>query len=155
MSKAQVALIDLFIAFFLFMLLLSVTISTWNLYLIRLNENNENNEMIIKAFQTTDALVKSRGVPTLWNLTNVNLTGLAQSDRVLSTEKVDLFINLTESQIKDIFKIQLYSFSFSLKDIDENILIERGNVTSERVVNVKRYVLYENEPAILEFKIGK
>lgn len=122
MSKAQIALIDFFIAFFLFVIVISATIYTWNLYLTRLNEDMENNEMMIKAIQTTEVLVKSSGVPTRWSLSNVTLVGLAESDRILSTEKVDLFVNLPESQIKNIFRIQLYGFYFAIMGMNNSII---------------------------------
>ena len=155
MPKSQAAVADLFIAFFLFIIVLSATIYTWNLYITRIDEERENNEITMKAFQAAEALVKSQGIPENWSLSNVNLTGLAENERILSFKKVDLFVNLTEEQIKNIFKIQLYNFSFVLKDIEGNKIKEIGSITGEKSVNVKRYVVYENEPAILEFKIGK
>ena len=155
MPKSQAAVADLFIAFFLFIIILSATIYTWNLYITRIDEERENNEITMKAFQAAEALVKSQGIPENWSLSNVNLTGLAENERILSFKKVDLFVNLTEEQIKNIFKIQLYNFSFVLKDIEGNKIKEIGSITGEKSVNVKRYVVYENEPAILEFKMGK
>ena len=155
MPKSQAAVADLFIAFFLFIIVLSATIYTWNLYITRIDEERENNEITMKAFQAAEALVKSQGIPENWSLSNVNLTGLAENERILSFKKVDLFVNLTEEQIKNIFKIQLYNFSFVLKDIEGNKIKEIGSITGEKSVNVKRYVVYENEPAILEFKMGK
>jgi len=155
MPKSQAAVADLFIAFFLFIIVLSATIYTWNLYITRIDEERENNEITMKAFQAAEALVKSQGIPENWSLSSVNLTGLAENERILSFKKVDLFVNLTEEQIKNIFKIQLYNFSFVLKDIEGNKIKEIGSITGEKSVNVKRYVVYENEPATIEFKIGK
>ena len=154
MPKAQAAVIDLFIALFLFMIMLSTTIYTWNLYITRLNEDRENTEIIMKAFQATEALVKNEGIPANWNLTNVNLAGLG-IDRILFSDKVDLFFNLSEDKIKDIFKIQLYDFNITLKYINGTKIKEKNNLEGEKYNNVKRYALYKNEPAILEFKIGK
>lgn len=154
MSKAQAVVTDLFIAFFLFIAILSATIYTWNLYITRLNENRENSEMLIKAFQATEGLIKTEGIPGNWNLNNVNLSGLG-ANRILSTEKINLFMNLPEDKIKNIFRIQLYNFNFTLKDKNGNILKNRGSLTGQKFINVKRYVLYQNAPAILEFKIGK
>lgn len=154
-SKAQIALTDLFVALFIFSILIIFITLTWNRYNLRLTGGLETEEMMIKAFQVTDVLVESSGSPSDWNSTNVETIGLASHDRILSTTKVNKFINLPLNQTKTIFKIKTYDFYFSLTPIGGEI-ITYGNIPAgKKHIVAKRYVIYENGPAILQFTLWR
>ena len=65
-KKSQMATTDLFIALFAATILIIIIIFAWNNYALILNEDVNYKEMQIKAFQTADLLIKSKGVPVNW-----------------------------------------------------------------------------------------
>ena len=165
MRKAQIASVDLFIAITIFLILTAATIYTWNLYTIRLNENLEYEKLQLIVFQITDLLVKNPGHPTGWeeNPNNVGVIGLAQDDRVLSQDKITAFINLDYDISKERFNIEPYDYKFRLKDLSGSILqdeseqyLESGQTfTGDISIVIERYILFNNEKAIMEFTLWK
>ncbi|MBU4501733.1 MAG: hypothetical protein KKA79_04020 [Nanoarchaeota archaeon] len=156
MRKAQLASVDLFIAITVFLILITATIYTWNLYNIRFNENLEYEKMELVAFQITDLLVKNPGHPTGWeeNSLNVGVIGLAQDDRILSQDKITAFVNFDYNTTKEKFKIMSYDYKFRVKDLSDNVLQESGlDFTGDTSIVLERYVLLNNEKAIMEFTL--
>lgn len=154
--KAQIGVLDFFMAFFIFVTLIITSVLIWNQYNIKLNSNLEYNDMMIKAFQISDGLVKNPGSPTNWNTTNVKIIGLATEDRKLSSDKVNKFINISENEVEGIFKTYLYNFSFKLKTIDGDPILSYGDPPAGIMsVSLKRYVLYEDQETIMEFTLWK
>lgn len=156
-KKAQIFTTDFFIAFFIFSILIIVAMVSWNNYYIKITEINDYDIMMNKAFQISDVLVKSQGYPLEWDSENVQIIGLASEDRELSLDKVNLFANLPLNKSKNIFKTQDSKFHFSIKNFDGEILKEYGyNMTNaKKSVNVRRYLLYNDEEAVMEFTLWK
>jgi len=156
-KKSQVALTDLFIALFVATSLIIIIIFTWNRYIMTLNDESEHKEMQIIAFQVADLLVKSSGDPKNWenNPSNINVIGLSSSDRNLSIEKVNEFINLSYNNTAGKLGLEFYDFSFQLKHINGTQMINYGKNSSNNVVNVQRIVSYKDEKTIMEFAVWK
>lgn len=156
-KKAQIVITDLFIALFIATILIILIIFAWNRYTIILNEDADYKEMQIIAFQTADLLVKSNGEPINWEETptSVDVIGLAGSDRNLSIEKVNAFVNLSYNITSKSLGVEYYDFYFQLKHINGTKLAEHGKTPSNVVVNVQRLVSYKNEKAIVEFAVWK
>lgn len=156
MSKAQLATTDFYVALIIFIILLGVILLTLNNYTIRLDREQDKNEILLVAFQLSDALVKNLGTPSSWedNATKLEVIGLAEDDHILSAKKVDAFINLSYNTTK-VF-IRNYDFYFRILDYYNNTLITYGmpfNGTSS--VSTRRYVIYNNENAIMELTLWK
>ena len=164
---------DLFIAISVFIILITITTLTWNLYNIRLTTRFDYDEMMIKGFQTSDLLVKSKGIPGDWH-TNYNdtgntndirvikpqqLIGLADNERVLSVERVAAFKDISDAKpqiIKDALKINLYNYYFVIRNQTGNPITNTGFFPSGKyAVNLARIVLYNDQPAIMEFALWK
>ena len=158
-KKSQLAVTDLFLALFIATILIVTIIFAWNRYIVILGDNVDYEEMQIIAFQVSDLLVKSKGEPEDWenNPDNVDVIGLASSDRELSTEKVDAFVNLPYNITSKSLGVELYSHYFQLKHINGTKMAEQGVIfpKNRSVVNVQRLVVYENEEAIVEFAVWK
>ena len=158
-KKSQVAVTDMFIALFISTILIIVIVFAWNRYTVILGDNVEYTEMQIIAFQVSDLLVKTKGEPEDWENSpdNVDVIGLTSSDRELSKEKVNAFINLSYSITSKSLGTELYSHYFQLKSINGTKLAEHGAgfPRNRSVVNVQRIVRYENEEAVVEFAIWK
>lgn len=153
------AVTDLFIALFIATILIIVIIFVWNRYALILDENADYEGMQIIAFQTADLLVKSGGEPGDWELDpdSVDTIGLASSDRSLSEEKVDAFVNLLLNVSSKSLGVELYDFYFQLKHINGTRLKEYGesSTPNRSVINVQRLVLYKDEKAVVEFALWK
>lgn len=154
MSKAQISITDFSIGVTIAIILFIVLIPNLNTYPVRLNEEQDKNEMLITAFQTSDSLVKTAGSPSLWenNINNITVIGLAESDRNLSTNKVNGLIDMDYSDAKRFFGF--YDFYFRILDYSNNGIIVYGlpfNGTSS--VNLRRHIIYDDENAIMELTL--
>lgn len=156
-KQAQLFTIDFFLALFIFSILLIASMVSWNNYNSKIISEMEYNTLMNKAFQISNALVKSQGYPVSWNSENVQIIGLASDDRMLSSDKVNEFIDIPKNTTEKIFKIYEYDFYFSLKNMDNVLLKEYGyNLTNaKKSASIRRYVLYDGEKAVMEFTLWK
>ena len=163
-KRGQAAVTDLFIAISIFIILVTITTLTWNLYNIRLQNRFDYDDMMIKGFQVTDSLIKSRGIPPDWEtqkptVSNIQLIGLSDNERFLLEEKVKAFADeniLKDTVIKDTLKINLYEYYFVLRHINGTKIFTRGKFPAGNfAVNLARLVIYQKEPSVLEFAIWK
>lgn len=173
--RGQAAVTDLFISISVFIILITIITLTWNLHNIRLQNRFEYDDMMVKAFQVTDSLIKGRGVPPDWETrlqtptnNNLRVIGLSENERFLSEQKVIAFANsdgnnkLDEKVLKDTLRINLYQYYFVLRHLNGTITGCPGTCNSRGaypsgnfVVNLARLVMFKDEPAILEFAVWK
>ena len=156
-QKGQAAITDLFIAISVFIILTTIITLTWNLYNIRLVNRFEYDDMIIKTFQVSDALSKSKGVPDNWeslkDKTKIQVVGLAENERKISTQKLTQFLDLNETEIKEKMNINLYNFYFTIRN-QTQVLVSHGRIpTGKKSVNIARLVIYNSKPSIMEFAL--
>ena len=70
---------------------------------------------------------------------------------MIDADKVNNFINISQQDIKDKMAMN-YDFYFKLTNITGKPIASIGNPPAGiRSVVIKRYVMYENEEAIMEF----
>lgn len=164
MKRGQAVVTDLFIAIAIFIVLVTITTIIWDLYTIRLKMRQEFEDMIVKSIQISDQLVKNPGYPSDWefniasNPDYIKIIGLAEDNRILSTEKVEKFrTSMTDQKIKDLFKIGLYNYYFTIKEKSGSILLAKGinPVGSFNTVNLARLIVYKNQTRIMEFALWK
>lgn len=158
MRKAQAVITDLFIALAIFVMLIVIIVYLWNDYSTRLSEDVEYERIQLIAYQITNQLIKTQGVPKAWekNPSSFSEIGLATSDRKLSAEKVDSFVNLPYDTVRDALNLEGYGYSFKIKTLSNKALKSSGGTPEEtETVGLERYVIYNNEKSILEFKIWK
>lgn len=157
--KGQAAITDLFIAISIFIILVTVTTLTWELYNIQLNTRLDYDDMVIKSFQISDILVKSKGTPATWetDVNNAKVLGLIEKEKHLSEAKVNAFVqDITYTQSKDLLKINLYDFYFTIKEADGTPIVSKGIVpTGKFNVNLARVIFYQNKPRVMEFSLWK
>lgn len=172
-KRGQAAVTDLFIAISVFIILITIITLTWNLYNIRLTSRLDYDEMMLKGFQVSDLLVKSKGVPANWQ-NNYNKTtprqtpadinppqiiGLADNERILSPEKIDAFKDISDANpqiVKDALKVNLYNYYFVIRNQTGVPLLNTGLFPAGKyAVNLARIVLYKDQPVIMEFAIWK
>lgn len=168
-KKAQVAVMDLFIAAVLFGILVTIMMSTWNEYNVKIDKQIEYNDLVIKTFHISDLLVMYHGKPSAWekpwpavtaqsNGTPLTTIGLAQADGTIDEEKLDKFLNMTYNETRENFNIERYDYYFQMKRVDGSDFdpaIFKGVETDSIIVSVRRLVIYKNEEAILQFQLEK
>ena len=164
MKKGQAVITDLFIAIAVFIVLVTITTIIWDLYTIRLKMRQDFEDMVVKSIQISDQLVKNPGYPSDWefnipsNPDYIKILGLAEDDRRLSSDKIDKFrTNMTDQKIKELLKIGLYNYYFTIKEKNGSILLAKGNnpIGSFNTVNLARLVIYKSQPRIMEFALWK
>jgi hypothetical protein len=171
-KQGQAAVTDLFIAISVFIILITITTLTWDLYRVRLNNRIEFDDMIITAFQISDVLIKTKGIPDDWekNTGDPEVIGLIATEKILSAEKVNAFVGsgppqLTYEEIKNLFNINEYDFYFTINkrnpDGTKQLIANQGLVPTGRYnVNLARLIIYQGgpypgEPHFMEFSLWK
>ncbi len=114
--------------------------------------------MIIKTFQVSDALSKTKGSPQNWEQASSSVPqsiGLASSERKISTKKIVAFLALDKEDIEEVMNIKSYNFYFTIKNqFGNETLVSHGSIpTGKKAVNIARLVIYENNPSIMEFEL--
>ena len=119
--------------------------------------------MMLKGFQVSDLLVKSKGIPADWHITYNTSTpqvlGLSENERILSPERIDAFKDLSDRNpqvIKDALKVNLYNYYFVVRNQTGTPILNTGLFPSGKyAVNLARIALYNGQPVIMEFAIWK
>jgi len=104
------------------------------------------------ALLISDSLIRSPGVPESWNISTVEIIGLAKEENVLNETKVAFLLNLTNEQIKTLLGIEAYNFYIELRNSNNETLevdgkpIIKGDYPSNAhfVIPVERVVLFGN-----------
>jgi len=152
----QVSVIDLFISVVVFGLIIVSIMLTWNSYNVKINEQIGYNELLIRGFQVSDLLSNYKGNPENWNKlgNNVTVIGLAESEGVISKDKLGNFTNMTYNDIKSKLNIKTYDFYFNLSAVNDGFdEVVIGNKSGDQTIVTRRLVLYEGEKGVLEFAL--
>jgi len=115
------------------------------------------------AFNTSEILVNSKGVPTNWqdlDLTNVKVMGLTKTNNELDVNKLQKFLdyNLQYSAVKDKFGLGQYNLYISFIDATNgNQLYEFGVFpsNSSAISTVIRYCVLNQNPLKIIVKVWK
>ncbi len=156
-KKAQIIATDLFLAVMVYIVIIIVVIYVYSSYMHRLDNEVRYRDMISKAFEVSDNILKHIGSPTGWNSTSVKVIGLAESDRVLSTQKLTYFANMSYNYSKHVLGISTYEYFIQVRDFYNRNLLEAGaspiedsrcNSTFE-AVTLRRFALWEGQRVIV------
>lgn len=143
-KRGQVTSLDLVISMFVFLVILIFVISLWSLFSSRLSENVANEELQLVAFQVSDILMKSRGIPDNWedDPNSTIIFGLRDNYRYLDENKITAFTSLDYNLIKQRFNIERFDFLIEFIDGDE---VEYSSGLSpedaEHIIAVTRYAI--------------
>lgn len=151
-KRSQASMLDLFMGAFLFIILITFVMITWNNYNNRLYERLIYEQIELKTFQVSDLLVRSSGSPTNWedNISSLKVIGLADKDRILSTNKVAAFVNLSNDNVTKILNLENYNFYFKLGSY-----ISGSTPNGTISVSLRRYVIFENATEEIQFILWK
>lgn len=151
-KKAQINTLDFLIAVFIFSLVLIYAITSLNESAKNAISETDYKYMMITAIGISETLVKNNGIPSAWDKSNVELVGLASADRKISEQKVNEFCNMTQDEIRIIFRIPYY-IHFS---VNGTKTVACGiSPNGKKTVSIRRNVFYENKSAVLEVALWR
>jgi len=160
--------IDFLFAVLIFLLLLNAALSLWSSNSKSFEREALLSELSARASQTIDLLVRDSGTPNNWEaraIGDVQIIGLASTDRQLDSEKVGKFIvwggNFWSEDYNKVRQKMLLASDFYFKLSNEQgttIIAQTAPPPLELqekwwVINVKRIVNYGGEAAIAEFSL--
>lgn len=137
--RAQVSSGELVVAYFIFFLVLALVITRWSETIGDIEESEGLYNLESVSVDIAEKLVRTRGVPSRWDIENVSVIGLAEEPRVLNPEKVLIFLDMMNDSAfnnppcndatisnyecnKPLLGIGKYDFYFTLKDINGSIM---------------------------------
>ena len=158
-SRGQAVSFDLAIAVFIFILAFISIASLWESNLEDFSNSRDFQELQNSAFMISETLVKNQGVPSNWEIlqfSDVNVIGLAEQDRVLSTQKVARLKNLLSSSYaltKDKMRLQIYDIFIKFDSLDQKTAdLNMGVAPPQNVyiATIRRIVDYNGTEAKMD-----
>lgn len=125
-------------------------------------EANSNLEDLTIEAETVSDFLLSEGYPTNWNYSNVTNIGLLSENKINET-KLDNFYQLSTTEYnatKSMFGIRNNYFI----SLSEEIVLQNGtkiggigvnNSQAENLIQITRYIIYNNKPAVLTVQIWR
>ncbi|UCD03227.1 MAG: hypothetical protein JSV63_01150 [Candidatus Aenigmatarchaeota archaeon] len=145
MRKAQLWTLDMALSLLIFFSALLSAIFAWNYISADTVENRMLKELQLKAFELSDSLIRTPGIPAVWNDSTVQVIGLAYSDNILDENKVKEFVGMDYSVAASMLDINPYEFYFEVKDINGTVY-ENSTVplsaSASTIVPIERYAVY-------------
>ena len=147
MKKGQLWTLDMTLSLLIFFSALLSALFAWNYMSAETVENREFKELQLKAFEITDSLIRTPGIPSDWNDSTVQVIGLAYSDNIIEGNKVNEFVGMNHDKARSMLSINPYDFYFEVKDINgtvyENTTVPLSGSAST-IVPIERYAVYNN-----------
>jgi hypothetical protein len=143
LARGSVSL-DFVFASLIFIIILGFSIVSYSNSIEQIKNNNVRANLESDVFSISQILVKSGGTPTYWenNPGSVEVVGLAQSDNVLSIEKVDAFSTLNENETRGSLGITS-DFFIQIESIDGVLFFTKGEeLINSSSVSIERIVYY-------------
>lgn len=143
-------MLDLLMAVFLFLIVVGGSVVLWHKYNNKLVENIIYEDLEIKGLQVSDLLIRNEGKPSGWekNLSSVEVLGLADTDRQLSSDKVDALGNLSYNKAVKLLNLDGYEFYLEVGNFNYGL-----EPNGQYVVNVQRAVIYNGVPEVIEVAV--
>jgi len=151
-NKAQVAMIDLVIAFVIAFGLVAVLLSYIDLPTEVINDRIQTEDKLLKAVESTNILLNSHGFPTNWDQDNVEISSIVKSPNVIDFKKLNQFRNLSYEKKKELLNINDFNYTLIIKVDNSTIKDGITNLNLETVA-VNRIALLGGEYAQIQFKV--
>lgn len=152
--SAQAWSLDFIISSVIFFFVIVLVISAWNYTSTQSAEQLDFNEAESTALTVSDSIIRTQGIPTDWNTSNVRSIGLADEANILNDTKLLRFASLSY-QTSRVLLTGEFNFYFELRQLDNKLVAINGtNITAGMqplnpriIVPVDRYVLHQRRPA--------
>jgi len=149
-KKGQMFSLDLVLSMVIFIVIFIFVFSLWNLYILRLTESSQTEEMQLIAFQVSEVLFGTEGIPQDWNtdVEDIIVLGLAgKEDGTLDSTKVNAFFELDYNETKEFFNIERFEYYLTIKNLQGETIDTMGNKNSKEgveQVSVRRFVFIDD-----------
>ena len=156
--QGQLVSLDLVLSMAAFFLVCLFLFSLWNLYLNRLQENMQTEEVELLAFQISNMLMGSPGVPFNWekNPAMVQTPGLAVERGIVDADKIDAFFNISYNETKRLWNIERYEFQFKMLNEQGTLMQSRGpELNHSTVIALSRWALVDGQAYQFMFALGE
>ena len=166
-KKGQAFSTEFLLAYLIFSLVLILAFYLWNTTTADIIESKNRYEIEDRAVDSAEKLLRTRGIPADWSLSDVESIGLADESRILNPGKVLNFIILMNSSNSNyennrwLLGIGKYDFYFNLTDINGTTMVINDTLcaTGKKAVNetsmitVQRTGLLENEITTIKITV--
>lgn len=148
-----------------FIILITIIMGTWEIYKIRLASRLDYDQMSIRNFQAMDSLVRSPGTPLNWeeivaiDINTVQSFGLAESDHIISEEKLLAFMSIVSPDIpgsqdnvtilKEKLHINAYGFLLRLENDRVNYSYGSRPSNEDSSVSTSRVVTFNGRASVI------
>lgn len=156
-KRSQISIGDFFLAASIFIILMGSVVLVYDRYTSKFDSREAYNRIQLSSIQAADMLARSGGEPKNWELnsSSARMIGLARSDRNISVQKLDSFLNMSYNYSKDVMRID-GDYYFKIVGLSGNIIAYKGmNATGRSAAGVSRIVLYNDEYAVMSFILWK
>ncbi len=123
-----------------------------------MNEVSESRFLTNIALDSSDTLFNTKGVPYDWNTTNYEKIGLEEEDFLVSMEKMQMFLSMSEEEVLGNLGIEGYHIFINFTNIypyTENITYVFGTAPNNPYIlaRVYRFFLLRNETSRIPMKM--
>ncbi|MBU4266644.1 MAG: hypothetical protein L6243_00930 [Candidatus Altiarchaeales archaeon] len=166
-KKGQAFSTEFLLAYLIFSLVLVFAFYLWNTTTADIIEAKNRYEIEDKAVELAEKLLRTRGIPADWSLSDVESIGLADESRILNSGKVLNFVILMNSSNQNyennswLLGIGKYDFYFNLTYINgttmsiNDTLCSAGTkaVNETSMITVQRTGLLNNEIVTIKLTV--
>ena len=146
--NGQIWYTDFMVGFLIFVIVIFIYYGY--AYSINQNPSDITSDMIMEAKAISNSLV-TRGAPSDWNQSNVEIIGLTDGNQRFVQEKLDMFANMTYSQTKTKLRTP-YEYYFYLEDANGSRILIDGKEglglaatnNTDNLMSIIRVVVYNS-----------
>ena len=159
--KGQVWSIDLSVSVMIFVIVMVVFLFSLNTLTNDVATHTELMDMHDLALETTETLIRTKGIPQNWNGGNVKLIGLSERDNVLDKTKVLTLLGMEYSSTKVPLGVGPYEYNLTLEHLNGSTMLISGIkatigtncLDSENILSVVRFIVVDNKMGKMRFYI--
>lgn len=141
--KSQVFTPDLIIGLSIAVIVFAASASAWGKVSARINEDYAYGDMLLKAIEISDILVRDSS------------GGIVSSAHVVDPDKAAEFASSDYDEIRDRFNVMPWGFYFEMRVNGSAVATAGNKEEGKQSASVVRAVLYNGEEAVIEFRINE
>ncbi len=151
-SKAQVAMIDLILAFVIAFGLVTILLAYIDQPTNEINSRVQVEDKLIKAIEASTILLNSYGEPVSWDTISVQIPSIIKSQNNIDAIKLKKFRSLDYEKKKHLLNLNNFNYTLIIK-LNNTEIFDGKNSTESDVITVNRLALYEEEDATIQLKV--
>lgn len=113
MNKGQIISGEFIVSMAIFLFVIAIIVPLFNRISSDFEERQFIEDVKTRLFFTSDAILKTTGVPDDWNSTNVRSIGFANSDGRINKTKIKKFLSLDNVSARSLLGLEGYEFDIS------------------------------------------